>query len=119
MRPTSLFDSTHYKDKVALHATVSLRSAYANVDEFRLAQTMQGDTIDIVPRKKRDIRNAYRVAGFKERQPRGDHTIFTHPLVHENYAAAGNNGHDAYPYDEQNLKRALNAKHDAERRQKP
>lgn len=80
---------------------------------------MQGDTIDIVPRKKRDIRNAYRAAGFNERQPKGDHTIFTHPLVHENYAVAGNDGHDAYPYDEQNLKRALKAKQDAERRQRP
>ena len=73
----------------------------------------------IVPRKKRDIRNAYRAAGFNERQPRGDHTIFTHPLVLENYAVAGSDSHDAYPYDEQNLKRALKAKRDAERRQNP
>jgi hypothetical protein len=31
-------------------------------------------------------------------QRTADPTIFTHPLVNENYVVAGNDGHDAYPF---------------------
>jgi len=34
-----------------------------------------------MPRKKRDIKREYRQAGFDERPGKGDHTIFSHPLV--------------------------------------
>jgi hypothetical protein len=72
-----------------------------------------------VARKKRDIRSDYRHAGFRERRGKGDHTVFTHPLVSRNYAVDGPDGKDALPYDEKNLKRALRELEEAERRSQP
>ena len=60
-----------------------------------------------MPRKKRDIRRDYRKAGFTERQGKGDHTVFSHPLLPQNYAVDGVDGHDAKPYDEVKLRNAL------------
>jgi hypothetical protein len=60
-----------------------------------------------MPRKKRDIRRDYRGAGFRERQGKGDHTVFTHPLLRDNYAVDGTDGKDALPYDEAKLRKAL------------
>ncbi len=72
-----------------------------------------------MPRKKREIRAEYRKAGFAERQGRGDHTVFSHPLVSNNYAVAGADGKDVLPYDEKNLRRALRELEEAKRRQQP
>ncbi len=58
-----------------------------------------------MPRRKRDIRKDYRSAGFSERQGKGDHTLFTHPLLPEHYAVDGVDGKDAKDYDERNLKK--------------
>lgn len=60
-----------------------------------------------MPRKKRQIRADYRAAGFNERQGKGDHTVFSHPLVPKNYAVDGADGKDALRYDERNLAEAL------------
>jgi predicted RNA binding protein YcfA (HicA-like mRNA interferase family) len=60
-----------------------------------------------MPRKKRDIRRAYRRAGFAERQGKGDHTVFSHPLLKDNYAVDGVDGKDAKDYDEIKLRKAL------------
>jgi predicted RNA binding protein YcfA (HicA-like mRNA interferase family) len=59
-----------------------------------------------MPRKKRDIRADYRKAGFNERQGKGDHVVYSHPLLKESYAVAGVDGKDALPYDEKNLRKA-------------
>ena len=59
-----------------------------------------------MPRKKRDIRRAFRDAGFSERQGKGD-TVFSHPLVKRHYAVDGVDGLDALRYDEKNLRAAL------------
>ncbi len=56
-----------------------------------------------MPRKKRDIRRDYRQAGFSERHGKGDHIIFWHPLVKDNFAVDGHDGDDAKPYDEKNF----------------
>jgi len=72
-----------------------------------------------MPRKKRDIRNAYRAAGFAERHGKGDHTIFSHPLVDEHATVDGRDGEDAFQYDERILRRLLKKKQEAERRQQP
>ena len=68
-----------------------------------------------MPRKKRQIRAEYRKAGFIERPGKGDHMIYSHPLLRENYVVAGADGKDALRYDEQNLQRALRALDDAQR----
>jgi hypothetical protein len=71
-----------------------------------------------MPRKKRDIRRAYRDAGFSERQGKGDHTVFSHPLVHLHYAVDGVDGLDAQRYDEKNLRAALLELTEAQRDQR-
>ena len=53
-----------------------------------------------MPRKKREIRADYRQAGFSERQGKGDHVVYSHPLLVEDYVVAGADGKDALPYDE-------------------
>jgi hypothetical protein len=72
-----------------------------------------------MPRKKRDIRRDYRRAGFSERQGKGDHTVFTHSLVRDNYSVDGRDGADAERYDERNLQEALAMLAEALRRQQP
>ncbi len=58
----------------------------------------------------------YQAAGFKERRGKGDHTVYAHPLVPKHYAVDGRDGADALPYDERNLREALQ---EAERRRQP
>jgi hypothetical protein len=70
-----------------------------------------------MPRKKSDIRRDYRAAGFRERQGTGDHVVYSHPLVPKHYAVDGPDGADALPYDERNLRQALDALAEAERRE--
>lgn len=72
-----------------------------------------------MPRKKRDIRRDYRAAGFRERQGKGDHTIYSHPLVRKNYSVDGRDGADAERYDERNLRAALRELDEAEKGQQP
>jgi predicted RNA binding protein YcfA (HicA-like mRNA interferase family) len=70
-----------------------------------------------MPRKKRNIRRDYRQAGFSERQGKGDHVIFWHPLVKDIFTVDGHDGDDAKPYDEKELRKALQALQEAQRRQ--
>jgi predicted RNA binding protein YcfA (HicA-like mRNA interferase family) len=70
-----------------------------------------------MPRKKRDIRRDYRKAGFSERQGKGDHTVFSHPLLQEHYTVDGVDGKDAKPYDEVKLRKALRDLEDMQQRQ--
>lgn len=70
-----------------------------------------------MPRKKRQIRAEYRAAGFTERPGKGDHRVYTHPLLPDHYVVAGADGKDALDYDERNLKRALRELKEAKRRQ--
>jgi len=72
-----------------------------------------------MPRKKRDIRRELRQAGFTERQGRGDHTIFSHPLVRRSVAVDGRDGADAEPYDELNVRRAKRELEETKRSQQP
>jgi hypothetical protein len=72
-----------------------------------------------MPRKKRDIRREYRRAGFDERQGKGDHIVFSHPLVRKNIAVDGRDGADADRYDERNLKEALRDLEEAKKRRQP
>ncbi len=70
-----------------------------------------------MPRKKRDIRRDYRAAGFSERQGKGDHTVFSHPLVRKHYAVDGADGKDAEHYDEKHLREAKRELDEAQRKQ--
>jgi predicted RNA binding protein YcfA (HicA-like mRNA interferase family) len=59
-------------------------------------------------RKKRDIRRDLRKLGFVEDKSRGkgDHTIFVHPSYPGHISVDGDNGDDAKPYDERNVRNA-------------
>ncbi len=70
-----------------------------------------------MPRKKRDIKREYRQAGFDERPGKGDHTIFSHPLVKDPISVDGRDGMDAEPYDERSLRRALKELEEARKQQ--
>jgi hypothetical protein len=72
-----------------------------------------------MPRKKREIRRDYRAAGFQERQGKGDHTVYAHAGVRKHFAVDGPDGADALPYDERNLRQALDALAETEREQQP
>ncbi|HKV84347.1 MAG TPA: type II toxin-antitoxin system HicA family toxin [Ktedonobacterales bacterium] len=71
-----------------------------------------------MPRKKRDIRREYRDLGFQERQGKGDHRVYAHPLLREDYVVAGADGKDARDYDEGNLRKAKRALAQAQQQQK-
>ena len=62
-----------------------------------------------MPRKKRQIRKDYRDAGFIERQGKGDHTTSSHPGLSKHNTVDGFDGSDAKPYDERDLRAALQA----------
>ena len=70
-----------------------------------------------MPGKKRDIRRNLRKAGFVETQGKGDHTKFRHPLLRNHVVVDGADGADAKPYDETNLRKALQELEDARRGQ--
>jgi hypothetical protein len=72
-----------------------------------------------MPRKKRHIRAEYRKAGFIERQAKGDHTVFSHPLLRKHYSVDGADGNDALRYDEKNLQEALRDLEEARKRMQP
>ena len=59
-----------------------------------------------MPRKKRQIRADFLALGFRERQGKGDHTVYSHPSVAKHYSVDGKDGADAKPYDERNLAEA-------------
>jgi hypothetical protein len=71
-----------------------------------------------MPRKKHQIRNDYRAAGFIEREGKGDHTVFSYPGLPKNFAVDGSNGADAKPYDERDLREALRVQAELMRRNK-
>jgi hypothetical protein len=45
-----------------------------------------------MPRKKRQIRADYRKAGFIERPGKGDHMIYSHPLLRESMSSLARRG---------------------------
>ena len=60
-----------------------------------------------MPRKKRELRRELERAGFRKRDGKGDHTVYTHPLVPGHVSIDGKDGDDARKYDEKNVKHAL------------
>lgn len=74
-----------------------------------------------MPRKKREIRAEYRAHGFVQlpRRGKGSHTVFQHPLLAGTYTVAGGEGDDARPYDEKNLREAIEAAQAAEQAARP
>lgn len=70
-----------------------------------------------MPPKKRDILPDYRAAVFSERQGKGDHAVFSLPLVRKHYVVDGVNGKDAEHCDEKHPREAKRELDEAKRKQ--
>ena len=70
-----------------------------------------------MPRKIRDLKSDLRNAGFAYRRGKGSHTVWKHPLLAEEVVLSGNDGDDAKPYQEGDVRRALRSLRDVQRRQ--
>ena len=63
-----------------------------------------------MPRKMRQLKADLRQAGFTARSGKGDHTFWTHPEVPGVAATLdGKDGQDARPYQEREVRRAIQA----------
>ncbi|HET8625881.1 MAG TPA: type II toxin-antitoxin system HicA family toxin [Thermomicrobiales bacterium] len=60
-----------------------------------------------MPSKIRELKADLRRAGFVERPGRGSHTGWRHPLLAEKLTLAGNDGDDAKPYQERQVRAVL------------
>jgi predicted RNA binding protein YcfA (HicA-like mRNA interferase family) len=70
-----------------------------------------------MPRKLRQLKADLRRAGFSERAGKGSHTRWSHPLVMQPVTLAGHDGDDAKPYQERDVREALEALQNAQGRQ--
>jgi len=58
--------------------------------------------------KIRQLKSLLRKAGFTSRPGKGSHTVWSHPkLSSEPLTMAGNDGDDAKPYQERNVRKAI------------
>jgi predicted RNA binding protein YcfA (HicA-like mRNA interferase family) len=69
-----------------------------------------------MPRRKRNIRRDLRNLGYDERQGKGDHVNYTHPLVGRVITVDGADGDDAKPNDEKTVREARRLLDEARRR---
>ena len=70
-----------------------------------------------MPPKIRELRSDLRKAGFKMRQAKGSHNKWSHPEIPDILVLSGNDGDDAKPYQERDVRRALQKLKDVRRRQ--
>ena len=70
-----------------------------------------------MPRKVRELRAELSKAGFVKLPGKGSHTKWQHPLVPGTVVVSGHDGKDAQPYQEKQVKDALQALTEA--RKKP
>jgi predicted RNA binding protein YcfA (HicA-like mRNA interferase family) len=62
-----------------------------------------------MPRKIRELRADLSRAGFTQLPGKGSHTKWEHPLVPNTVVISGHDGADAQPYQEKQVKAALQA----------
>jgi predicted RNA binding protein YcfA (HicA-like mRNA interferase family) len=60
-----------------------------------------------VPKKIRELKSMLSKAGFACRSGKGSHTVWSHPGLPESLTLSGNDGHDAKPYQEKQVKRMV------------
>lgn len=73
-----------------------------------------------MPRKIRERRADLRRAGFAIDHQTGSHQVWKHPLIPGSSAnLAGRDGADARPYQEHQVRQAVQALREARRRQQP
>ena len=73
-----------------------------------------------MPRKIRELRADLRRVGFAIDHQTGSHEVWKHPLLPAiSVVLAGQDGADAKPYQESQVRRALQARRQATERQQP
>lgn len=60
-----------------------------------------------MPPKIRELKSLLRKAGYEMRSGKGSHTIWSHPENMKIVVISGNDGDDAKPYQEKEVKKAL------------
>jgi hypothetical protein len=71
-----------------------------------------------MPRKVRQLKADLRKAEFVWRPGKGSHTVWTHSLLPaDSMTLSGNDGDDAQPFQEKDVRRILNELWEAQRRQ--
>ena len=69
-----------------------------------------------MPRKLRQLRADLRRAGFRNRGGKGSHTNWEHPLLPYPVGLSGQDGDDAQPYQERDVRAALRDLREREQR---
>ncbi len=62
-----------------------------------------------MPKKLRELKALLQRAGFVRRSGKGSHTVWDHPTVPNIVVLSGKDGADAKPYQEQQVKDAVQA----------
>jgi predicted RNA binding protein YcfA (HicA-like mRNA interferase family) len=70
-----------------------------------------------MPRKIRQLKADLRKAGFSWRPGKGSHTVWKHNLIPDEISISGNDGDDAKPYQEGQVRIILARLEEAQRRQ--
>ena len=60
-----------------------------------------------MPKKIRELKMMLRKAGFEMRAGKGSHTVWSHAMIDESITISGNDGDDAMPYQERNVRQLL------------
>jgi predicted RNA binding protein YcfA (HicA-like mRNA interferase family) len=60
-----------------------------------------------MPQKIRELKAQLRKAGFSFRPGKGSHTVWEHPAMTATLTLAGNDGDDAKPYQEKQVRNFL------------
>lgn len=60
-----------------------------------------------MPKKIRELKSMLRKAGFEMRSGKGSHTVWSHAMIVESITISGNDGDDAKPYQERNVRELL------------
>ena len=74
-----------------------------------------------MPRKLRELRRDLRRAGYTQVKGagKGSHTKWSHPLVPGAVTLSGHDGADAAPYQERDVREAVQQAKEAERNRRP
>ena len=60
-----------------------------------------------MPKKIRELKAMMRKAGFIPRPGKGSHVVWEHPELPDELALSGNDGDDAQPYQERDVRKIL------------
>ena len=60
-----------------------------------------------MPKKIRELNAMLRKAGFLQRAGKGSHTVWSHPQLSDSVVLSGNDGADARPYQEKDVRAIL------------